>query len=373
MFKKLIINVLLWCLFLCGCQNIPPTSSPSELSSSEFEIIENDITHTPFEQPLPTPIDITHTPFEQPLHTSNDITHTPFEQPPPTPNDITHTPFEQPLPTPDPSVHENFNVYPDDLAYVNNETFYIIKDIYDNIDFFGTFQNGDLSVYDYYKKKYTELLSEEKKCINTQTGEAFYLSELEEFRYPRYETEFNLKNYIYFFFDVDGDNRPELCISDVLRRFTYIFDYVTETDEFILWHELPNGSYQLHGTNKIAYNKLGFQHGLDLLDANGNIVETVTFFSVYQRKELYMLFLPEHVNENMETEIIGLTDEMKTQGFLLEGYNNIFAFKVTKEQYYEITKNYFIAIEEANIILEEIAYTYDELFNDLVLKTSAEK
>ena len=65
-----------------------------------------------------------------------------------------------------------------------------------------------------------------------------------------------------------------------------------------------------------------------------------------------MMFLPKRINENNELEVIGLTEEMKNQGFLWENAaeNDLYSFKITKEQYYELTKSYFEAEEAADLV-----------------------
>ncbi len=68
-----------------------------------------------------------------------------------------------------------------------------------------------------YKKKYNQFLKGERFIIDNVTGEKLYL----------WESEFwncNVQLYTYYFFDMDGDENPELCIKDEVNTL-YIIKY----------------------------------------------------------------------------------------------------------------------------------------------------
>ncbi len=43
------------------------------------------------------------------------------------------------------------------LPYATNETFQVIKKAYNEIDFYGIYEKGDLDIYNNYKNIYTEM------------------------------------------------------------------------------------------------------------------------------------------------------------------------------------------------------------------------
>lgn len=65
-------------------------------------------------------------------------------------------------------------------------------------------------------------------------------------------------------------------------------------------------------------------------------------------------------------EQISMTEEMLKQGYYGEMEDSFF-FRVTQEQYEELTKSFLQAKEEAKENLKEVTYTYEELFGETLL------
>ena len=147
-----------------------------------------------------------------------------------------------------------------DVDFIDDEMFGIIKDSYSKIDFVGEFKKGDTSAYDFYKEQYLRLLKCEAPFFDRQTQKEHFINEFGEMNYTHigphliynleYSDIYDPANYIYYFFDMDGDGMPELCVTNEVR-FVYIMKYIPETASFILWHEIPPSMTVLMGSGKL--------------------------------------------------------------------------------------------------------------------------
>ena len=71
-----------------------------------------------------------------------------------------------------------------------------------------------------------------------------------------------------------------------------------------------------------------------------------------------MFSLPVYADKQKE---IILTDELKNQGVFIYSENKWF-FRVTEQQCEELSREYIKASEEADININKVEYTYEELF-----------
>lgn len=69
------------------------------------------------------------------------------------------------------------------------------------------------------------------------------------------------------------------------------------------------------------------------------------------------------IYEEKEKEVV-VTDEMKEQGMFVR-LDGQWYFRVTEEQYEELTETYWEAYLQAQEEEEEVTYTYEELFGSL--------
>lgn len=250
------------------------------------------------------------------------------------------------------------------IRYLNNEEFDLVKAAYNNINFTHEFNKGNIEVYDFYLEQFKKLLLEEKALLDPQTQKEDYLSNFGELSH-----DYDKNKYYYYFFDMDDDNNPELCISDG-TRFVYIFKYELSLDKFILWKNLNTTWLRLLGSKNIYYQRPGSRDLVNefiQLDSDGNLAYSLKFFQEgYFDKEnnqdttAYMVSLPE---SNQESDY-GQLKKGKDIVYFKDGSNTPF-FKVTEEQYYELTAAFFKSIELAEINIKKVSFTYDELFGDL--------
>lgn len=56
-------------------------------------------------------------------------------------------------------IYDSIDDFPyDSMAVVNDNTFKTIKNVYDNIKFYGEFDKGNIELYDLYREKFVQLL-----------------------------------------------------------------------------------------------------------------------------------------------------------------------------------------------------------------------
>ena len=76
---------------------------------------------------------------------------------------------------------------------------------------------------------------------------------------------------------------------------------------------------------------------------------------------VYMVALPTYFDEQENAIEREIPEEIKKQGYCDEGWG-IYYFPVTKEQYQELVGNFFLTDIRAMKERREMAYTYEELF-----------
>ena len=118
-----------------------------------------------------------------------------------------------------------------DIDYVDDEVYYIIKKAYDEVDFMGEFKVGNKEVYDSYREQYLRVIKCEATFFDKQTQKEYYLDEFKEMDYTlpgvnliyggTYSDIYNPSNYAYYFFDMDDDGAPEICITNEIRFIYY--------------------------------------------------------------------------------------------------------------------------------------------------------
>ena len=112
------------------------------------------------------------------------------------------------------------------------------------------------------------------------------------------------------------------------------------------------------------WNGEGIRHIFYQLDKDGEEEYSLFFFERdgYNKKTkqgeiIYMVALPQYANNNKQIEI---TREMKKQAYF-DGLE--YHFRVTEEQYNELTKAYYTAWDLAEENLKKFTFTYDELWS----------
>lgn len=123
------------------------------------------------------------------------------------------------------SGYENLNRFPEDIVLASEESVKLVADIYEEIGFEGEFQSGDEMVYDFYRQKFALLLDGKVKIYDLEGNESLLYN-----RYiPRgcHQVRIQDGDALYFF-DMDGDGLPELCVQGVFG--TYVCKYDADSD-----------------------------------------------------------------------------------------------------------------------------------------------
>lgn len=247
----------------------------------------------------------------------------------------------------------------EEANFVNEEVYDIIKDAYSDIDWKSEFETGNLEEYAFYKEKFRDLITNKKPYYDDMEGKELFLK---DYHYiSSIYKDLDNTSVKFYFFDMDQDDAPELGIETV--HFILIIKYDVEKDRFFLWKKYETTYYELNGSRTVRYEDGGNTSGFYKLDENGKEVFSVFFecrgygyTEAHEVKEAYMVALPQYSDADKQIE---LTEDIKEQGyfFTLAGQ---YYFRVTEEQYNELTKDFFEAKEEAKEKIEKITYTYDE-------------
>ncbi|MCI9400124.1 MAG: hypothetical protein HFJ07_09975 [Lachnospiraceae bacterium] len=238
------------------------------------------------------------------------------------------------------------------LPYATNETFQVIKKAYNEIDFYGIYEKGDLDIYNNYKNIYRDIVQNNSVIYNNQTNQYVFIEDL------IYGWNENKQFYTYYFFDVDKDSCPELVIDGT--TFKYVINYSDITHKFFLWYPMESTWYTLIGSQKVMWTGNQEWFAYYQLDQNGNVeIETFFFKDCQITDAPYIVMMPKYIDEKK----IVLTEKMKSQAIYAKNDKQWY-FRITKEQYEELTKDYF---DSYNLSvwknIEEVSYTYNELFD----------
>jgi len=267
------------------------------------------------------------------------------------------------------------------IEYINNYELAIIRDAYESIEWDSDFVSGDVEVYNQYVTCFRRLLECETTFLVKRSMGEFYINEYEEMNYA-YPSPFNSvyggmsntydpNDYVYYFFDIDNDGAPELCITDEVR-FIYIMKYCPDENSFVMWHEVYTTWTRLLGSRKLWFysGTAPSIYAFIQLDQNGD-----KEFSVYFRREgypdikndydciLYMVSLPvfAECSNNIKPP-----ESMKSKSSNLWGLDY---YRVTEQQFDELTNGFFQSRDNARKDIEKVRFSYEELFGlDLIEK-----
>lgn len=245
----------------------------------------------------------------------------------------------------------------EEIPFVDEETFELIREAYEEVDYSAEFEKGNPEVYEEYKRKFWYLLQNKVPFLDRETGKEIYIKEWVELKGLTVVQDFKSNIYRYYFFDMNGDGFPELYIDGC------VFAYDLDTDLCILWTWLDGKD--IVGTRKAMWNP---EYDSDIceffqLDPYGDFELDTLFWAEHAdlyHDDINMVMFPNYADREKRWEI---TDEMKQQGVLEESSGQWF-FKITDEQFEELARPYMEALELARERRREEMYTYEELFGE---------
>lgn len=245
--------------------------------------------------------------------------------------------------------------------FVNEDVYTDIKEAYSDMEWSSEFERGNVGSYDSYKEIFRGLVDNKRNYYNPRTGKNLFLKD-----YLGTEDYSDFPELKFYFFDMDQDGYPELCLKDM--RFLLIFKYDSEQDRVLLWtNYMENSYFSLMGSRTVLYDRFETSQTFYKLDEYGRIIYSVSFEERSYGKEeeeetqiAYFVLLPEYEEEDKQIEI---TDEMKQYGYV-DADTGTYYFRVTEEQYNELTEEFYQAKQLAEQEIEKVTYTYDELFGE---------
>ncbi len=215
---------------------------------------------------------------------------------------------------------------PMDMVFAGQEALELVRDIYEEAGFAGTYQVGDPSVYDDYRERYVPVLKGEVKVYDPEGEESLLMDryDMDDYRYTA--------NAGFYFFDMDGDGAPELCIEG--NGGTFICRYDAGTDSYHTWWEHTNSGFTILGTRKITWSHNGDDEHFFQLDGDGGIESCITFEISYRPERKYLVSIPGFKEREADGQI---SAEVKGQVFY-NRYRKAYCLRVTEGQYRELIK-----------------------------------
>jgi hypothetical protein len=240
-------------------------------------------------------------------------------------------------------------LFPVDIVFASDESVKLVSDIYDEIGFEGEFQSGDETVYEFYRKKFALLLDGKVKIYDAEGNE----SSLYDRYIPKGRLQHQIRAEELYFFDMDGDGLPELCVQGTSGL--YICKYDADADRYIEWWGTTNSGCMILGTRKMADTRSGDIDRLWLFDKDGYLECKITFNTLYQSERLYMVSIPDFEERVRDGKI---PDFVKQQ-VVYDRFWHTYYLRVTEEQYEELIKGLYEARKTAEKHQVPFSYFFD--------------
>ena len=251
------------------------------------------------------------------------------------------------------------------LPYANTETFEFLRDAYAEINFSGELESGDLDIYPLYLDAFYRLFQEDALLTDRETGGTMLLSE-----FPFFEDFFTAEEgedeswskkdrYSFGFFDMDGDGAPELTVYQFAVGYV-VLDYNVKEDVYTIWYDAEACWYGLAGSGKMLWAWDGRYLAFYQLDESGAEACGTFCGSMYYNGEeaVCLVMLPTYTKEE---ERLFVPEEIQAQGSYSQ-LDGQWCFRVTGEQYAEITEAFWDAYDLVKEHKERGFDTYEELF-----------
>ena len=119
------------------------------------------------------------------------------------------------------------------VPFVDDETFALIREAYEEVEYSAEFGKGNPEVYEIYKQKFWSLIKNEVPFLDRETGEEVYIKDWYDSKGWYVLEDFKFSHYNYYIFDINGDSFPELCIDNYGQ--ISVFAYDSDMDQCILW------------------------------------------------------------------------------------------------------------------------------------------
>ncbi len=246
--------------------------------------------------------------------------------------------------------YEYTYLFPADIVFASEESVKLMADIYDEIGFEGEFQPGDEAVYEFYRQKFALLLDGMVKVYDRKGNESSLYD-----RYIPKGPQHQIRADEIYFFDMDGDGLPELCVQGTSG--IYVCKYDAGSDRYTEWWGGTNSGCMILGTRRITEDHCGDTEYLYLLNKDGYTECRIIFNIVYKYdfEKLYLVSIPDFEERVHEGKI---PDSMKQQ-VVYDEFQCTYYLRVTCEQYEELIKGLYEAREKAKPHQVPFSYFFD--------------
>lgn len=261
-----------------------------------------------------------------------------------------------------------------EMEFADDEIYDMLKSAYGEIEWEAEFEKGNPADLEEYKSIFKEFLLFERTYLDLETGEELLLKDFPSKDYPSVvvpdgiEGSYDMADYEYYLFDMNGDGAQELCIY-VPGSFLAIFQYDKSRDQIVLWTNL-NLYYHLGGSRTIFCSNDGLGYDLFKLKEDATLEMRVRFYQYsYREGMVYCVYLPRYADEDKK---IQMTEELRQKCYY-DRWGQDYFFRVTEAQYKELTEAYFELYDQIYDRdykgLRDVTYTYEELVGADGIKT----
>ena len=223
----------------------------------------------------------------------------------------------------------------DEMELADEELYSYLVESYSEIDWYGAFDKGDMEKYETYKNVFKELVLQERTFVDMESGEEMLLGDHNAILLPDdMDATYDMENYDYCIFDMNGDGTQELTIlANGTRLF---FKYLEDEDQIVLCEERNSGFYQLGGTGILLFSD-GTTNYFYQWNEDGEIECIVHFFTrTYDGEPVCCISLPEYTQDNK------------------------YYVRVTEDEYNMLTGDFFGSYKQGEETIKEVTYTYEE-------------
>lgn len=248
-----------------------------------------------------------------------------------------------------------------EMVYAQENTVEMLRNEYKDISFEYRFPVGECK----YKNYFLGLLKNDINFHEIFEEKEVYIDETGHF-VTKYCTK-DMKDLYYYLFDMTGDGITDLCISDE-REFVYVISYDEEKKRLTLWNGFDSTWIKLNGTCAVRWDREGINQIYYEFEPNGELFRMTGFMEKeFLNKETqtgetaYIVSMPCYEG-NIDSE--EKWRMMHDQAYYVKD-TGFYYFRVTKDQYDQLTGTYFRAEMEATHNIKKVRYTYDEVISDL--------
>lgn len=288
---------------------------------------------------------------------------------------VIHLINDEEIGVPSDRIYDDIDDFPFyEMEFADDEIYDMLKSAYGEIEWEAEFEKGNLADLEEYKSIFKEFLLFERTYLDSETGEELLLKDFPSKDYPSVvvpdgiEGSYDMADYEYYLFDMNGDGAQELCIY-VPGSFLAIFQYDKSRDQIVLWTNL-NLYYHLGGSRTIFCSNDGLGYDLFKLKEDATLEMRVRFYQYsYREGMVYCVYLPRYADEDKK---IQMTEELKQKCYY-DRWGQDYFFRVTEAQYKELTEAYFQLYDQIYDRdykgLWDVTYTYEELVGVDGIKT----